>query len=119
MLSYRHGFHAGNHADVLKHMTLCLIMRALTQKDKPATFIDTHSGAGLYDLTSGFASKNLEYNTGWDLIKDNAKLQELIPEYYKVCVLNMRAYCRSLSIKLTSVWSCALAVIPLTPCCHH
>ena len=85
MLSYRHGFHAGNHADVLKHMTLCLIMRALTQKDKPATFIDTHSGAGLYDLTSGFASKNLEYNTGWDLIKDNAKLQELIPEYYKVC----------------------------------
>ena len=85
MLSYRHGFHAGNHADVLKHMTLCLIMRALTQKDKPATFIDTHSGAGLYDLTSGFASKNLEYSTGWDLIKDNAKLQELIPEYYKVC----------------------------------
>ena len=85
MLSYRHGFHAGNHADVLKHMTLCLIMRALTQKDKPATFIDTHSGAGLYDLTSGFASKNLEYSTGWDLIKDNAKLHELIPEYYKVC----------------------------------
>ena len=85
MLSYRHGFHAGNHADVLKHMTLCLIMRALTQKDKPATIIDTHSGAGLYDLSSGFARKNSEFLTGYAKIKDNARLQELVPEYYRVC----------------------------------
>lgn len=85
MLSYRHGFHAGNHADVLKHMTLCLIMRSLTQKDKPATFIDTHSGAGLYDLTSDFARKNSEFQSGWELIKDHARLQELVPEYYRVC----------------------------------
>ena len=46
MLSYRHGFHAGNHADVLKHMVLCLILRQLKQKGKPLTYIDTHSGAG-------------------------------------------------------------------------
>lgn len=84
MLSYRHGFHAGNHADVLKHMTLCLIMRLLTKKDKPATFIDTHSGAGLYDLGSGFASKNHEFASGWDKVKNNEKLRSLVPEFYEV-----------------------------------
>ena len=85
MLSYRHGFHAGNHADVLKHMTLCLILRALNAKDKPYTIIDTHSGAGLYDLSSGFARKTDEAQTGWFKIADNARLQELVPEYYQVC----------------------------------
>lgn len=50
MLSYRHGFHAGNHADVLKHMVLCLILRQLKQKGKPLSYIDTHSGAGAYSL---------------------------------------------------------------------
>lgn len=84
MLSYRHGFHAGNHADVLKHMVVCLIMRSLLEKDKPFTVIDTHAGAGLYDLTSNFARKNSEFNTGLGLIKDNQRLQELIPEYYEV-----------------------------------
>ena len=84
MLSYRHGFHAGNHADVLKHMVLCLIMRRLAAKDKPFTVIDTHSGAGIYDLSSAFANKNQEFNSGFSLIKDNARLQELVPEYYEV-----------------------------------
>lgn len=85
MLSYRHGFHAGNHADVLKHMTLCLILRALCEKDKPFTIIDTHSGAGLYDLSSGFARKTGEAQTGFVKIATNARLQELVPEYYEVC----------------------------------
>lgn len=84
MLSYRHGFHAGNHADVLKHMTVCLIMRSLLKKDKPFTVVDTHAGSGLYDLNSGFARKNNEYNTGWELIKDNERLQKLVPEFYEV-----------------------------------
>ena len=84
MLSYRHGFHAGNHADVLKHMTVCLIMRSLLEKDKPFTVVDTHAGSGLYDLNSGFARKNNEYNTGWELIKDNERLQKLVPEFYEV-----------------------------------
>lgn len=83
MLSYRHGFHAGNHADVLKHMVLCLLLRALNDKDKPYTVIDTHAGAGLYDMTSAFARKNSEFNTGWLKIADNATLQELVPEYYE------------------------------------
>lgn len=64
MLSYRHAFHAGNHADVLKHLTLVLLLRHLNQKDKPWWFIDTHAGAGLYPLDSTFARKNAEFNSG-------------------------------------------------------
>ena len=45
MLSYRHAFHAGNHADVLKHAVLVHLLRYLAQKDKPLWFIDTHAGA--------------------------------------------------------------------------
>ena len=64
MFSYRHGFHAGNHADVLKHMVLVQVLEHLLQKDKPFWVIDTHAGGGLYDLTSGYAtkSKNGGYN---------------------------------------------------------
>lgn len=83
MLSYRHGFHAGNHADMLKHMTVCLIMRSLLEKDKPFTVVDTHAGSGLYDLHSGFARKNSEFNTGWEKIKENERLQELVPEFFE------------------------------------
>jgi len=50
MLSYRHSFHAGNHADILKHTTLCIILNSLLKKDKPFTVFDTHSGAGIYNL---------------------------------------------------------------------
>jgi 23S rRNA (adenine2030-N6)-methyltransferase len=64
MLSYLHGFHAGNHADVLKHVVLAALLARLTQKDKPLRYIDTHAGAGLYDLDSAAARKNHEYDTG-------------------------------------------------------
>lgn len=64
MLSYLHGFHAGNHADVLKHVVLTAILAHLTQKDKPLRYIDTHSGAGGYDLTSAAARKNREHDGG-------------------------------------------------------
>ena len=47
MLSYRHAFHAGNHADILKHFILFLILHYYNKKDKPYFYIDTHSGAGL------------------------------------------------------------------------
>ena len=55
MLSYKHGFHSGNHADIIKHMTICLLLRCLNKKEKPYTVIDTHSGSGVYIvLLSGF-----------------------------------------------------------------
>lgn len=64
MLSYRHAFHAGNHADVLKHMVLVQLLRYMAKKDKPFTYIDTHAGAALYALKEGYAAKNAEYESG-------------------------------------------------------
>ena len=64
MLSYRHAFHAGNHADVLKHYVLCLVLDYFNQKDKPYWVIDTHAGAGMYALKSEFAQKNAEFANG-------------------------------------------------------
>ncbi|MFK8016176.1 MAG: 23S rRNA (adenine(2030)-N(6))-methyltransferase RlmJ [Gammaproteobacteria bacterium] len=65
MLSYRHGFHAGNFADVLKHTVVAKILAHMVRKDKPFDYIDTHAGAGVYDLHSAEASKNAEHNDGY------------------------------------------------------
>jgi 23S rRNA (adenine2030-N6)-methyltransferase len=64
MLSYRHAFHAGNHADVLKHFIEVQLLCYLEQKDKPFWYIDTHAGAGCYELDTGYATKNAEYESG-------------------------------------------------------
>ncbi|MCG1018186.1 MULTISPECIES: 23S rRNA (adenine(2030)-N(6))-methyltransferase RlmJ [Burkholderiaceae] len=64
MLSYRHAFHAGNHADVLKHCVVVHLLRYLAQKDKAFWYIDTHAGAGAYALHEGYAQKRLEFETG-------------------------------------------------------
>lgn len=64
MLSYRHSYHAGNFADVLKHIVLIEILLHLGKKDKAFDYIDTHAGAGLYDLRSVHAEKLQEYQTG-------------------------------------------------------
>jgi 23S rRNA (adenine2030-N6)-methyltransferase len=64
MLSYRHAFHAGNHADVLKHFVLMQLLQYLNRKDKPYWMIDTHAGAGVYALDQGYAAKNAEYESG-------------------------------------------------------
>ncbi len=65
-MNYRHAFHAGNFADVFKHAVLCRILHYL--RDKPAAFrvIDTHAGAGLYDLTGAEASRGGEWHDGID-----------------------------------------------------
>jgi 23S rRNA (adenine2030-N6)-methyltransferase len=60
MFSYRHAFHAGNHADVLKHTMLIAILRHMTQKDAALTVVDTHAGAGLYRLDGDYAGKSGE-----------------------------------------------------------
>ena len=64
MLAYRHAFHAGNHADVLKHTMLTLVLRYMNQKDKPYRLIDTHAGAGGYSLEGRFAQKKGEFEQG-------------------------------------------------------
>ncbi|MDR3173586.1 MAG: 23S rRNA (adenine(2030)-N(6))-methyltransferase RlmJ [Treponema sp.] len=64
MLSYRHGFHAGNQADVLKHAVLISCLDYLAKKPKPFLYIDTHAGAGSYRLDQGFAAQNREWSQG-------------------------------------------------------
>ncbi|MFC3024282.1 23S rRNA (adenine(2030)-N(6))-methyltransferase RlmJ [Vibrio zhugei] len=64
MLSYRHSFHAGNHADVVKHIVESLIISSLKNKDKPFVYHDTHSGVGRYDLTHEWSEKTGEYKQG-------------------------------------------------------
>ena len=64
MLSYRHSFHAGNFADVLKHLVLIKILEHLCKKDKAFFCIDTHSGPGEYVLNGDYALKNKEFETG-------------------------------------------------------
>jgi len=77
MLSYRHAYHAGNHADVLKHMVLIEILMYLNKKAKPYFYIDTHAGAGMYDLTSAASHKILEFRDGIErvLIQDFPELE--------------------------------------------
>jgi 23S rRNA (adenine2030-N6)-methyltransferase len=63
-MNYRHGFHAGNFADVLKHLALCELLRLLTAKDKKLFVLDTHAGAGGYDLGGSLAQRTREAEAG-------------------------------------------------------
>ena len=63
-MNYRHGYHAGNFADVLKHTALCELLRLLTAKDKKLFVLDTHAGAGGYDLGSHLARRTGEAEAG-------------------------------------------------------
>ena len=64
MLSYIHAYHAGNHADILKHLTISLILEHLRKKEKPFCVIDTHAGSGIYSLHDARAQKTGEASTG-------------------------------------------------------
>ncbi len=81
MLSYRHAFHAGNHADVLKHFIEVQLLRYLSQKDKPFWYIDTHAGAGCYALDSGYATQNAEYESGIERLWHRDDLPEALADY--------------------------------------
>jgi 23S rRNA (adenine2030-N6)-methyltransferase len=69
LLSYRHSYHAGNFADVLKHIVLIECLQHLCKKDKAFDYIDTHAGAGLYDLSSTHAGKLQEFKNGIGKLK--------------------------------------------------
>ena len=81
MFSYRHGFHAGNHADVLKHLVLVQILEHLAEKEKPFSFVDTHAGAGSYSLGSTFALKNAEFETGIGRLWERKDLPAALNDY--------------------------------------
>jgi len=81
MFSYRHGFHAGNHADVLKHAILVSLLAYMGRKDKAYWYIDTHAGAGAYSLTEGFAAKREEFHNGIGRIWGRSDAPPLIQRY--------------------------------------
>ncbi|MDP2640482.1 MAG: 23S rRNA (adenine(2030)-N(6))-methyltransferase RlmJ [Betaproteobacteria bacterium] len=81
MLSYRHAFHAGNHADVLKHAVLVHLLGYLTQKDKPLWFVDTHAGAAIYALDEGYATKNAEFESGIGRLWAREDLPQPVADY--------------------------------------
>ena len=68
MLSYRHGYHAGNAADVLKHFILLYVLDYVKKKDKNFIFIDSHAGAGKYSISDPYMQKNKEYLQGIEKI---------------------------------------------------
>ena len=81
MLSYRHSFHAGNHADVLKHIVLMLILENLKLKDKAFYYLDTHAGVGRYQLSSDEAEKTGEYKEGIGRLWERTDLPQEISHY--------------------------------------
>ncbi len=84
MFSYRHAFHAGNHADVLKHFIAIYLINYMGQKEAPFTYIDTHAGAGLYSLDTGYAAKNTEYATGIAKLWEQKNLPSPLADYVNV-----------------------------------
>lgn len=84
MLSYRHAFHAGNFADVLKHLVLIQVIEHLKKKDKPFCYIDTHAGPGIYDLASDFALKNREFENGIGRLWQRDDLPSAIAHYLDI-----------------------------------
>lgn len=89
MLSYRHAFHAGNYADVVKHLTLSLILQALSRKESPFCYLDSHAGAAVYNLNSGFAQKTGEFKEGIELLWQLTETQ--LPPLVKPYLAALRA----------------------------
>lgn len=81
MLSYRHAFHAGNFADVMKHTVLVQMLQYLTRKATPVCYFETHAGAGAYDLQSAHAAKTGEYHDGIGILWNEASLPGALQTY--------------------------------------
>lgn len=81
MLNYRHAYHAGNFADVLKHVVLIELIKCLKQKDKPFFYLDTHAGCGLYDLAGVPALKTNEAEAGIKRLQALDKIPPLLEDY--------------------------------------
>jgi 23S rRNA (adenine2030-N6)-methyltransferase len=80
MFSYRHAFHAANHADVLKHITLLATLRHLQHKEAGITLIDTHAGAGLYRLDGDYSQKGAEAQEGLFKLLEAIEGKDALPD---------------------------------------
>lgn len=90
-MNYRHAFHAGNHADVLKHLALVLILSRLAVKDKPFFVLDTHAGRGLYDLASDAARRSPEFETGIARLFDAPPIDAHLRDVFEPYLAHIRA----------------------------
>ncbi|MBS0444850.1 MAG: 23S rRNA (adenine(2030)-N(6))-methyltransferase RlmJ [Proteobacteria bacterium] len=84
MLAYRHAFHAGNHADVLKHLVYAEVLRYMNGKEKPYRVVDTHAGAGGYSLESRYAKQKGEYVQGIARLWERDDLPPSIGSYVEL-----------------------------------
>ena len=107
MLAYRHAFHAGNHADVLKHIVLADVLRYMGQKVKPYWMVDTHAGAGSYALDGRYAQTRAEFRNGIARLWKRADLPAPIADYV--------ALVRRFSDENTAVDAIALTRYPGSP----
>ena len=95
MLSYKHGFHAGNHADVLKHICLIYFIKSIKKSTNSIIYLDTHSGGGIYSLNHEYMKKNKEYQTGLNKIM-NFKTED---PYLKLYIKTLKNINESSKIK--------------------
>lgn len=87
-MNYRHAFHAGNHADVLKHVVLLYCLDALKRKETPFGVLDTHAGRGLYDLFSDEAMRSPEWQHGLGRLVDWADAPAAVARYLEALKLH-------------------------------
>lgn len=80
-MNYRHSYHAGNFADVIKHVILTALITSLQRKDTPFCYIDTHAGSGYYDLSSDFSAKSKEFAGGIEKVIAAEKAPALVQRY--------------------------------------
>ncbi len=83
-MHYRHSFHAGNFADVFKHVVLCGLLQSLNRKDTPWSYLDTHAGAGRYELGAGDAERTGEWRDGIGRLWALDSAPEPLAEYLRV-----------------------------------
>lgn len=83
-MNYRHAFHAGNHADVFKHLVLSRLFALMTRKEQPLAYLDTHAGVGLYDLQGDQASRTGEYLDGIARLWQAEAPPELAADYLRI-----------------------------------
>jgi hypothetical protein len=84
MLSYKHAFHAGNHADLIKHIVLTFALDLYTVKDKPFIYIDSHAGSGIYNLSEKESNTTGEYKLGIKRLQEFNGIKKLCGSYFSV-----------------------------------
>ena len=84
MFSYRHAFHAGSHADILKHLVMIHLVEYLQEKPGALTIVDTHAGAGSYNLKEGVATLKNEHRSGIERLWNKPGLPAILANYVEL-----------------------------------